>query len=114
LGQLGISEFLKQVSVVVVPSLWNEPFGRIVVESCIGKVPLVVAKRGGLIESSTVFNHKNYVCLYEDREELMVTLSTLKNASFLEHSEFDVKGSYENFRFMEETKFREILHEIIH
>ncbi len=113
LGQLGISEFLKQVSVVVVPSLWNEPFGRIVVESCIGKVPLVIAKRGGLIESSTVFNHENYVCLYEDREELMVTLSKLKNASFNEHSEFDVKGSYENFRFMEEAKFKEIVHEII-
>jgi glycosyltransferase involved in cell wall biosynthesis len=37
--------------VLVVPSLWKEPFGRIVVEALSYGVPVIAAKSGGLIEN---------------------------------------------------------------
>jgi glycosyltransferase involved in cell wall biosynthesis len=37
-------------AVVVVPSLWEEPFGRVVIESMAVGVPVVASRRGGLTE----------------------------------------------------------------
>ncbi|WP_324715309.1 glycosyltransferase family 4 protein [Carboxydochorda subterranea] len=41
---------LAQIDVLVVPSLWHEPFGRVVVEAYAHGVPVVAARRGALPE----------------------------------------------------------------
>ncbi len=42
--------FLKSASLVVIPSLWEEPFGRAALEALSFGVPLVISNRGGLPE----------------------------------------------------------------
>ncbi|HEY4134888.1 MAG TPA: glycosyltransferase family 4 protein [Alphaproteobacteria bacterium] len=44
------SEFFQKIDVLVVPSIWDEPFGRVVIEAYSHGVPVIVANRGGLPE----------------------------------------------------------------
>ncbi|NOY88988.1 MAG: glycosyltransferase family 4 protein [FCB group bacterium] len=43
-------EIYPLLDVIVVPSLWEEPFGRIVPEAYVYGLPVIVSKRGGLPE----------------------------------------------------------------
>jgi glycosyltransferase involved in cell wall biosynthesis len=51
LGHLEPSHFFSLVDVLVVPSLWDEPFGRVVVEGQTASVPAICSNRGGLPEA---------------------------------------------------------------
>lgn len=48
LGLVRPSELFQQIDLLVVPSLWNEPFGRVVVEGWSHGVPVAASARGGL------------------------------------------------------------------
>lgn len=50
LGKVKPADFYKQVQLTIVPSVWNEPFGRVVIESFSYGVPVCMAARGGLTE----------------------------------------------------------------
>ena len=50
LGLANQADFYRQIDVLVVPALWNEPFGRIVIESLSYMVPVCQSDRGGLKE----------------------------------------------------------------
>lgn len=50
LGQQDAGEFLRSVDLLVVPSLWNEPFGRVVIEAYAAHCPVLLANNGGLAE----------------------------------------------------------------
>lgn len=50
LGGLPASKFLDMLDVLVVPSQWNEPFGRVIVESMGRKVPVIGSAVGGIPE----------------------------------------------------------------
>jgi len=43
-------EIYTEIDILIVPSLWNEPFGRIVPEAYASGIPVVVSNRGGLPE----------------------------------------------------------------
>ena len=43
-------EFFEQIDILVVPSLWHEPFGRVAIEALAHGVPIVSSRRGGLID----------------------------------------------------------------
>ena len=43
-------EFYKQTRLVIVPSRWNEAFGRVAAEAMVSGIPCVVSNRGGLPE----------------------------------------------------------------
>lgn len=50
---IGLSEqnqFYKMVDLVVIPSLWNEPFGRVAIEAIYANRPIIISNRGGLSE----------------------------------------------------------------
>lgn len=50
---IGVSkpaDFYKQIDILIVPALWNEPFGRTVIESLSYSVPVCQSDRGGLKE----------------------------------------------------------------
>lgn len=59
-GWIGPDEFFRQVDVNVVPSLYDEPFGRTSVESQAYGIPTIVARSGGLpdniVEGATGFS----------------------------------------------------------
>jgi glycogen(starch) synthase len=50
LGQTSGPTFLSSLDVLVVPSLWNEPMGRVIIEAATHGVPVVAAARGGIPE----------------------------------------------------------------
>ncbi|PWC26571.1 glycosyltransferase family 4 protein [Teichococcus aestuarii] len=51
LGWMASKDFFGEIDVVVVPSLWREPFGRVSVEGTIFNVPAIVSRIGGLAEN---------------------------------------------------------------
>jgi glycosyltransferase involved in cell wall biosynthesis len=50
LGFVAPTAFFGKIDVLVVPSVWHEPFGRVVIESFAHGVPVIAARRGGLPE----------------------------------------------------------------
>jgi glycosyltransferase involved in cell wall biosynthesis len=63
LGHVVASQFLDSIDILVVPSIWNEPFGRVTVEAYSHGVPVVGANTGGIPEvlepeSALVFDIK--------------------------------------------------------
>lgn len=50
LGVIKPSAFYKNIDILIVPALWNEPFGRTVIESLSYAVPVCQTDRGGLRE----------------------------------------------------------------
>lgn len=59
-------EFFEQIDILVVPSLWHEPFGRVAIEAQAYGVPIVSSRRGGLID---IVNEGTNGWLYEPTEE---------------------------------------------
>lgn len=49
-GHVDPAVFYEQVNVVVIPSLWNEPFGRAAIEPLAYGIPVIASNRGGLAE----------------------------------------------------------------
>lgn len=49
-GFVDSARFLPELDVLVVPSVWHEPFGRVVIEAYAHGIPVVAARRGGLPE----------------------------------------------------------------
>lgn len=50
LGYRDPARFFSEIDILVVPSLWEEPFGRTVAESLRSGVPVLASKRGGVPE----------------------------------------------------------------
>ena len=55
LGFVDANRFLSQVDILLVPSKWNEPFGRVVVEAINMGIPVLASPKGGLIELTRAF-----------------------------------------------------------
>jgi glycosyltransferase involved in cell wall biosynthesis len=53
LGHVPAAAFYADVDVLIVPSLWHEPMGRVVVEAYAAGIPVLAARRGGLPELVT-------------------------------------------------------------
>ena len=101
LGHTEPEKFFRSIDVLIVPSVWNEPFGRIIVESYSCNVPVIASNRGGipeLITADTGF-------LYEDEDQLCAKLEFIasNNLKF----DFSKKSSF-NPSFIA-SKWAEIL-----
>ena len=78
-------EIYNEIDILIVPSLWNEPFGRIVPEANSYEVPVLVSNRGGLPE--LVEEGKNGYVFDPDKEgdfeeKLKKIIEMKKNNSF--------------------------------
>ena len=51
IGHVSINDFLTQVDLVLVPSRWEEPFGRVAAEAASVGLPVLVSDKGGLPET---------------------------------------------------------------
>lgn len=71
-GRVDPDEFLSSISLLVVPSLWNEPFGRVVVEAIYNSCPVIVSKRGGIPE---IVNDSHFVFDPDDPDSLFHLLN---------------------------------------
>lgn len=49
-GRVDPQEFYRQIDVLVVPSIWNEPFGLVIGEAHSEGIPVIASRRGGMTE----------------------------------------------------------------
>jgi glycosyltransferase involved in cell wall biosynthesis len=66
-GWVSPEEFYPEIDVVVVPSIWREPFGRVSIEGTSFGVPAIVARAGGLPEN---VDHGRDGFVFEPRDDL--------------------------------------------
>ncbi|MFE9653367.1 glycosyltransferase [Micromonospora sp. NPDC006431] len=78
-GRMGVDEFCNSVDVVLIPSRWMEPFGRVAVE--IGRTgkPMLVSPLGGLPEAAAVSGGAYAFADFQDPEAAAVALNNLLN-----------------------------------
>lgn len=50
IGKVQAEQFLRNIKLLVVPSLWQEPFGRVIIEANACECPVLVSNRGGMPE----------------------------------------------------------------
>ncbi|RVU02467.1 glycosyltransferase [Mucilaginibacter limnophilus] len=73
-GIVNSVDFYKSIDVLIVPALWNEPFGRTVIESLAYSVPVCQSDRGGLKE---IFDKNSSWMFSPDEGVLSVLLSRI-------------------------------------
>ena len=79
-------DIYQNIDILIVPSLFEEPFGRIVVEANSYDIPVLVSKRGGLPE--IIRNGQNGYIFDPDiigdfEEKLQLILTDLKSDKFI-------------------------------
>lgn len=76
LGFVEPNEFFTKIDVLIVPSLWEEPLGRIVLEAYAHGVPVIGANRGGISElvkdGQTGFLANNLIELEEKVKKFLI------------------------------------------
>lgn len=77
LGNVSADGFYNKIDLLVVPSIWDEPFGRVVIESYSYGVPVFVSNMGGLPE--LVKEYTGRVFSIESANELTSLLTSFFN-----------------------------------
>nr|BFF16234.1 glycosyltransferase family 4 protein [Microbacterium flavescens] len=80
-GHVDANEFLASVDVLVVPSVWEEPFGRVAAEAAALGVPLIISNRGGLAESAESHGGRFVLIDPEDRGALADVFGRFKEGT---------------------------------
>ncbi len=94
-GVVNSDEFYNNIDVLIVPSLWHEPFGRVIIEGIKHKKIVIASKRGG-IQELTGLSHLFDPDKKDDLENLV--LSVLKNQTLSELN-YEYKNNITNQYF---------------
>ncbi len=100
LGYTNSDLFFKKIDVLIVPSLWNEPFGRVVLESIINRKPVIGSNRGGI--SELLSNNKKYLFNPLGNELIILLKKIILDPNFLNSFNFD-DSFIENFKIEKTT-----------
>jgi glycosyltransferase involved in cell wall biosynthesis len=74
IGKVNQSEFFSKVNMVIIPSLWNEPFPRVLMEAYEYNVPVLSSANGGTKE--LIINHETGI-VYNDWEEFKLAINSI-------------------------------------
>ena len=80
-GQVDANEFLSSIDALVVPSVWEEPFGRVAAEAAILGVPSIISQRGGLAEAAESHGGRFHLIDPEDETALAVVFMKFLDGS---------------------------------
>ncbi|WP_460220439.1 glycosyltransferase [Psychroserpens sp. MEBiC05023] len=75
LGFVNPSQFYQQIDALIVPSQWEEPFGRVVIEASRYGLPIFVSENGGLTELKEIihsvfaYNIENIISFINNKEK---------------------------------------------
>ena len=110
-GYVDSTSFFEMIDVLVVPSLWNEPFGRVVLESIINKKPVIASNMGGIKELLS----KNKKFIFHPKEDSLTDLikKIILNKDFL--GEFNFQKSLLDKFDIEKTvdQYLDVFNEIL-
>jgi len=87
LGYEDSSKFFEMIDVLIVPSLWNEPFGRVVIESILHSKPVIASNVGGIPE--LLINNKQFVFRPKVKELRTLIQKIILNSNFLDEFKFE-------------------------
>jgi len=103
-GYAKTKDIYTTIDILIVPSLWNEPFGRIVPEANSYEIPVLVSNRGGLPE--LVINGKNgYVFNPNNTNDFNEKLNLIQELYSSENMIFDSKTFKENYIVQQYVEF---------
>lgn len=77
IGKVKPEKFLRNIKLLIVPSLWQEPFGRVIIEANACNCPVLVSNRGGMPELINGNNGK--VFNLEQKNSLFIMLQEFIN-----------------------------------
>lgn len=94
----------RKTKILIVPSIWHEPFGRIVVEAMVNGIPCIVSNRGGLPEAvgnagiiiKNVFNENEWSDAIKNLDDKKL-YNKLSKRSIKRAYKFDAKKQYKIF-----------------
>ncbi|WP_258100422.1 glycosyltransferase family 4 protein [Marinoscillum pacificum] len=75
IGHVDKDLFFKKIDALVVPSIWDEPFGRIILEAYQYNLPVIGSKNGAIPE---LVKHEKSGILYSNETELIKVLVSFK------------------------------------
>ena len=87
LGYMDRSKFFEMIDVLIVPSLWNEPFGRVVVESILHSKPVIASNMGGIPE--LLINNKQFIFRPKVKELRTLIQKIILKSNFLDEFKFE-------------------------
>lgn len=76
-GRMDVDDFCARVDVVLIPSTWMEPFGRVAVEIGLRRRPMLIARVGGLPEAAAVSGGRYAFADFADPEAAARSLAGL-------------------------------------
>lgn len=89
LGYTNSKEFFEKIDILIVPSLWKEPFGRVVLEAMINNKIVITSKSGGLNE--LMINNQTFTFNSKTQELSKLLKYTLDNR---EHIAFNISKEF--------------------
>lgn len=106
IGTVKINDFFPQIDYLITPSLWNEPFGRVVVEANSFGIPVLGSSRGGIPEI-IVENETGFVFDADDQHSLVTLLQNVLMLSDHEYSMLSENSFLFSQKFSSENVMRE-------
>ena len=98
-----VQEKMKSASIVVIPSLWQEPFGLVVAEAMSNGICLIASKVGGVPEivenNGILINNINHMKLSEKIDHLIINDKLRKNYQ---------RRAWKNFKFSSEISSKKL------
>ena len=85
-------EILKKCDVLIVPSIWDEPFGRVILEAYKYGMPVIGSQYGGIPE---VISNESGIIVNPNNEELGNAIKYMSNR---ENIKFYYKGIYSKLK----------------
>ena len=97
IGRVEPYDFLSTIELLVVPSLWEEPFGRVIVEANSCGCPVLVSNRGGMPELIEEDVNGSVFDLYEDDSLKNKLNGFIKKEISYNLKNMDMKGYEKDF-----------------
>lgn len=98
-GPVNARDFLTNACTLVVPSLWKEPFGRVVVEGAVAGCQLILAQQPGLLEAAENMQapYRTFEHVYELSEILRTSICNRSTGFSLDSAAFASRSSLEPY-----------------
>ncbi len=103
-----MAEIYSQTKILLAPSIWPEPFGRVCVEAMVNSIPCIVSNRGGLpevigdagITISNIFNIKSWIKAINILNENTQLYQAFSKKSEQRAKKFDFEKQYKKFKLI--------------
>jgi len=101
-----MAEIYSQTKILLAPSIWPEPFGRVCVEAMVNGIPCIVSNRGGLpevigdagITINNIFNIKSWTKAINILNENRQLYQAFSKKSKQRAKKFDFEKQYKKFK----------------